>query len=43
MCIGRIAEGVSVLSDIEVLVMSVTVDGEDPTRKIFGRAQNGIV
>jgi hypothetical protein len=28
MCVGRILEGLSVVSDSEVLVMFVTLDGE---------------
>jgi hypothetical protein len=32
----------SVVSDSEDLVMFVTVDGEEPVRKIFIRAQNSI-
>ena len=31
------------MSESEVLVMLFTVDGEDPARKIFRRAQNGLV
>jgi len=34
MCVGRTAEGVSVVSDRELLVRFVTVDGENPTRKV---------
>ena len=35
MCIGRIAEGVCIASDSEVLGVFVTVDGEDPAREIL--------
>jgi hypothetical protein len=42
MCIGRIAEGVSIVSESEVLVVFVTTDGEDLTMEVFIRAQNCI-
>jgi hypothetical protein len=39
MCVGRPAEGMSVVSDSEVLVLFVTVDREDFSRK-FSERQN---
>jgi hypothetical protein len=42
MSVCRTAEGASVVSDSEVLVRFVTVDGKDPASKIF-RTLNGIV
>jgi hypothetical protein len=36
-CVCRTADGVSVVSDSEVVVMFVTVDGEDPARNISER------
>ena len=42
MCIGRITGGVSVVSDSEVLVVFVRVDGEDLAREVFRPAQNCI-
>jgi hypothetical protein len=39
MGVCRIAEGMSVVSDNEVLVMFVTLDGEDPARNISERHQ----
>jgi hypothetical protein len=40
MCVGRLENWGSAVSDSEVLVMFVTVYGEDSTRKIFKRAKN---
>ena len=42
MCVGRTEERVSVVSESELLVMFVIVDGEANARKIFRRAQNDI-
>jgi hypothetical protein len=41
-CTRRTAEWGSVVSDSEVLVMFVTVDGENPVRKIFRTTKNSI-
>jgi hypothetical protein len=38
MSVGRTVEGVSVVSDSEMLVMFVTADGEDNPRKISSKA-----
>jgi hypothetical protein len=37
MCVGRTLEGLSVVCDNEVLVMFVTLDGEDPGKNISER------
>ena len=37
MCVGRTAEGVKVVSDSEVLVMFVRVEGEGTARNISER------
>jgi protein involved in ribonucleotide reduction len=42
MCVGRIAEGVSIVSESEVLVVFVTVEGEDPAMEVFRRVQDCI-
>ena len=34
MCVGRTAEGVSVVSDSEVFVIFVTLDDENPVRNV---------
>jgi hypothetical protein len=42
MCVRRTAEVVSVVSEWEVVVMFLTVEGEGTAGKIFRRAQNCI-
>jgi hypothetical protein len=41
MGVGRTEEGVSVVSESDVLVMFVTLDREFNTKKIFRRTPNG--
>jgi hypothetical protein len=39
MCVGRILEALSVVSDSKILVMFVTLDGEDVAKNISERHQ----
>jgi hypothetical protein len=40
MCVGRTAEGLSVVSDTEVLFMFVILGNEDPTRNVAEKYKN---